>query len=399
MEREITTGAYWFYRRRFDLSAMNMELALDRRVDGAVLQAAAERAIRRYPCLKLTWVEKEDGTQFLLTENTEPFRVVENAGFVSLEGPAANGYLWTLGYWENRLYLSMFHGLTDGLGLAAVMRGILCYYYAALTGSPLPRALAETLEAAPSGLEYADPFAYARLCEPGFPFRVPEAVLLEPEDADTYIPCHRRVLLSLREVLSLSKQTEGNVSGIISLLLARAVDNRNDDPAKCVVVKCPINLRPLLGCAETLQNCVSSLKYVYSPKVRKMPFPVQASCFKGMLMIQSTEETLMNSFYEWKFDVLRFNRESSIEEKREMFRVPEAMYPMVSYLGGFSVGEYDKYIRDVAVSLDVCGGIGVIALSLGDKLYLNLMLSEKTKAFVGAVTDALDELGLSYTVA
>lgn len=120
MDREITTGAYWFYRRRFDLSGMNMELALDRAVDGAVLQAAAERVIKRYPCLKLTCVKKEDGTQYLLTETAGRFRVVENAGFASIEDPASNGYLWSLGYWENRLYLSVFHGLTDGLGLKLV---------------------------------------------------------------------------------------------------------------------------------------------------------------------------------------------------------------------------------------------------------------------------------------
>ena len=398
MNREITTGVYWFYRGRFDKSGMNMEIELDCRADGALLQTAAERVMRRYPCLRLTYTRSEDDRQYLLTENSRPFSVVRSVGFVSLEDPVSNGYLWSLGYGENRLYLRVFHGLSDGLGLVTVMRGILGFYFAALTGSPLPPELAGTLEEEPSGLEYADPFDYARSCDFSLPFHVPEAFLIEPEDAEVYVPCHRRILLSLREVLAISKQTEGNVSGIIALILARALDRMNDAPEKCVVVKCPINLRPILGCTETLQNCVSSTKYVYSQKLGRMPFPMQASCFKGMFLIQASEETLMNSFHAWKDDVLRFNREGSIGEKQALLQQPEAMYPMVSYLGPFSVGAYDRYLRDVDVTLDIGGGIGVIALSLGDRLYLSLMLSERKRPVLRALTDALDELGISFTV-
>ena len=396
MKRGITTGSYWFYRRRFDRSCMNMDVVLDRLVDGAVLQEAAMRLMKRYPCLKYTYVKSEDNTQYLLTENDRPFPVVKSPGFVSVEAPGSNAYLWSLGYLENHVYLSVFHGLCDGLGLAAVMTGLLSFYISALTGTPLPRDLADTLTAEPSGLEYADPFDYASPCEHTFPFRVPEALLLQPESADTYIPYRRQIILSTREVLSVSKQTEGNVSGILSLILARALEKMNGSAERSIVVKCPINLRPVLGCPETLQNCVSSIKYVYSQKLKKMPFPRQASCFKGMLLIQSSEETLMNSFYEWKFDVLRFNRDTSIEEKQAMFAVPEPMLPMVSYLGKLSLGEYDRFLKGIDVSLDIGGGIGIIALSLGDRLYLNLMLSEEKRSFVRDLTDALEALGITY---
>lgn len=396
MRREITTGTYWFYRRGFDLGCMNMEILLDAAVDGSALQAAVMRAIRRYPCLKLTCELGEDGRQYLLTENSRAFRVFESPGFVSIEAPASNGYLWSLGYSGHRLYLSVFHGLTDGMGLAAIIKAILCFYYSALENSPLPEDTAQAIFAEPDGSEYADPFDYARPCSRTFPFRTPEPLLSEPEDPETYVPYRRLAVLSLSEVLGLSRQTEGNVSGIISLILARAVDRMMGGSSPCVIVKCPINLRPMLGCTGTLQNCVSSVKYVYSERLRRMPFPQQASCFKGMLLIQSTEEHLMNSFLAWKSDVLAFNRSTSIEEKR-VLSAPEIGLPMVSYLGGLSAGPFDKHIGSINLSIDTGGAIGVVAASLGDRLYLNLLLSEKKKALAQAFADELDALGISYT--
>ena len=395
MKHEITTGSYWFYRRRFDRGCMNMEIVLDGAVDGAALQAAALRTIGRYPCLKLTYEISEDGTQYLLTENSRTFSVFENPGFVSIEDPVSGGYLWSLAYSGERLYISVFHGLTDGMGLASVMKAVICFYYSITDRSPLAENPA-SVGAEPNGLEYADPFDYARPCDRTFPFKVPEPFIPWPEEAGTCDTYHRLIILSLKEVLNVTKQTEGNVSGIISLILARAIDRMIDDPSLCVIIKCPINLRPMLGCTETLQNCVSSMKYVYSEKIRKMPFTQQASCFKGMLLIQSSEESLLNSFLAWKSEVLAFNRGSSVEEKQKALAGLETGMPMVSYLGGLSAGPYDKHIRSFGVTVDTGGAIGVIAASLGDRLYLNLLMPEKRKTLIRAFADELDSLGISY---
>ena len=391
MLREITTGAYWFYRRDLDRCAMELRLALRENVDGAALQDAADRVREQLPFLNYTRVKSGDGSRYLLTENEASFSVGRNPGFLSLEAPENGGYLWSLAYWENRLYLRLFHGLCDGLGLIGVTRQLLRSYFALVKGEaapPLP---------APDGSEYADPFAYARPWDRSFPFRVPAAFQLQPESLDTYVPRRRRLSLSLGEVLAVSRQNEGSVSGILSLLLARAVDSWRQDRENCVVVKCPINLRPMLGCERTMQNCVSSVQYVFSEKLRSMPFPRQASCFKGMLMIQSSEEYQMNSFHAWKQEMLRFSREGSIEEKRAMMEAQAASLPMVSYLGSFSLGECDPYIEAVDIAMELEGGIGMVALSFGDRLILNLMLSEKNGSFLPALTGELEKLGIAYT--
>ena len=388
MGREITTGAYWFYRRQFDNAGMNMRILLRDRIDGGLLQAAALRVMERFPFLKFTCEKSGDNTQYLLTENSRPFSVAERSGFVRFDDPVSNGYLWTLSCRENRLYLRLFHGLSDGLGLMSVARALLCAYFSALTGTPLPQAA--------DPLSYADPFDYARPCSETFSFSVPEPFLTAPERDGA---SHRHLItLSLREVLDVSRQTEGSVSGILSLLLARALERRNRDPRKTVVVKCPLNLRPMLGCTETLQNCVSSVHYVYSEKLARLPFPQQASCFKGMLMIQSAEEFQMNRFLAWKQDVLRFNRSTTIEEKRAMLNTADGVFPMVSYLGRFSVGEYDRFLSGADVTLDLGGGIGTITLAIGDRLSMSLLTSEADRSFVRDLTGELDELGISYTI-
>lgn len=392
MSREITTGAYWFYRRDLDRCGMELRLALRENVDGPALQAAADRVREQLPFLNYTRVKSGDGTRYLLRENEAPFSVGRNPGFLSLEAPENGGYLWSLAYWENRLYLRLFHGLCDGLGLVGVTRQLLRTYFALVKGeaAPAPRL--------PDGSEYADPFAFARPWDRSFPFRVPAAFQLQPESLDTYVPRRLHLSLSLGEVLAVSRQNEGSVSGILSLLLARAVDSWRQDKGGCVVVKCPINLRPMLGCEETMQNCVSSVQYVYSEKLRSMPFPRQASCFKGMLMIQSSEEYQMNRFHAWKQEMLCFNREGSIEEKRAMMAAQAASLPMVSYLGSFSLGEYDRCLEAVDIAMELEGGIGIVALSFGDRLMLHLMLSEKNRSFLPFLAGELEKLGIAYTL-
>ena len=388
MKLEITTGAYWFYRGGFDMGRMDMEVLLQDDVDGAALQEAALRTMERYPFLRLVPERSEDGTRYLLTETDRPFRIVRSPGFVSLESPKANGYLWSLGYDGARLYLRVFHGLSDGTGLISVMKAILRFYFSAAEGDPLPE------EPSDAGRTYADPFGYARAWEHDFVFRVPEEAYL-PELENEYVPYHERFILSLKQVLYVSEHTESSVSGILALLLARALGRMSGDPSRSVVVKCPIDLRRMLGCTETMQNCVSSIRYVYSPKLAGMPFPRQASCFKGMLMIQSSEEFLMNSFLGWKQEVLRFNRGSSIEEKREQLKAPAITPPLLSYLGQFTVGEYDEKIRSAKVTADVGGGMGAVALCLGDRLYLDLLLTDRKKNVARALAGELDGLGIS----
>ena len=398
MGREITTGAYWFYRRQYNESGMNMDIVLQDSVDGAVLQTAALEAIKRKPFLLFTFEKSEDGRQYLLVKNNRPFFAVRNSGFVNYDSPTSNGYLWSLGYDENHIYLSIFHGLTDGLGLVSVAKLILRIYFSILTEGSFPQGQDDFADAVSGESDYADPFEYARPCERRYTFRVPQAFLAEPESADTYVPYQKRIALSLQEVLDVSKQTEGSISGVHSLIMARAVDRMNGGASTCIVVKCPINLRQMLGCVETMQNCVSSVHYVYSQKLKKMPFTQQASCFKGMLMIQSSEEYQMNNFYEWRSEVLRFNRELTMEEKRAALSTSKGIYPMVSYLERITLGEYDRYLKSVNITLDIGGGIGMIAFSLEDRLYMSLEMSEKKRAFLRNMTDELDALGISYTV-
>ena len=392
MSREISTGAYWFYRRDLDRCAMELQLALRENIDGAALQTAADRVREQLPFLNYTRIKSEDGSRYLLTENDAPFSVRPNPGFSSLEAPENGGFLWSLAFWEKRFYLRLFHGLCDGLGLVEVTRQLLLRYFALVKEDvdlPVLRS--------PDGSEYADPFAFARPWDRSFPFRVPPAFQLQPESLDSYVPRRRLLSLSLEEVLAVSRQNEGSVSGILSLLLARAVDSWREDKGDCVVVKCPINLRPMLGCEGTMQNCVSSVQYVFSEKLRSMPFPRQASCFKGMLMIQSSEEYQMNRFHAWKQEMLRFNREGSIQEKRAVMAARAASVPMVSYLGSFSLGACDRYLESVNIAMELEGGIGIVALCFGDRLVFNLMLSEKNSSFLPALTGELEKLGIAFT--
>ena len=101
-------------------------------VDGGILRAAVDKTMERYPyfCARMV----ADGDELLFEDNPAPVPVLHTNRRITLGSGQTEGHLLAFCYSWNRLFIDIFHGLTDGGGIYPLIRTLLYYYLSALYG-------------------------------------------------------------------------------------------------------------------------------------------------------------------------------------------------------------------------------------------------------------------------
>ena len=89
-------------------------------VDGEVLRAAVDRTMERYPYFRVRMIE--EGNEILFEDNPAPVPVLRTKERITLGSARTDGHLMAFCYSWNRLYIDIFHGLTDGGGVYPMLR-------------------------------------------------------------------------------------------------------------------------------------------------------------------------------------------------------------------------------------------------------------------------------------
>ncbi len=109
-------------------SLFRISVVLCDKVDGALLEDALNEALVRFPAFKTKL--KMGYAWHYLGENLEKAKVFDKSnGLLKPINPKeTNGFQFRLVYEENRIYLEMFHGICDGTGAIAFLKGVLQKY-------------------------------------------------------------------------------------------------------------------------------------------------------------------------------------------------------------------------------------------------------------------------------
>lgn len=95
-------------------------------IDEAPLRETVGKAVRRYPylCVRL----EARGGRLVLARNRRDVPVFHSPDPHPLAGAEAGRHLIAFSWWDNWIYLDVFHGLSDGTGAYALARTLLWYY-------------------------------------------------------------------------------------------------------------------------------------------------------------------------------------------------------------------------------------------------------------------------------
>ena len=387
-EYKVTSGDLMFS----DRFPMGGSVTMRDEVDRKILEKAVNIAAGRLPFMATELVSHDAGVY--LRENGKPFVVTEGDTPLPLGSPEANGHEFSYSCQGNRIYFLYNHMLCDGHGYAMVNDTVVRSYCRLRYGVRLEGGLVSMNEA-PTGEEYADPYAYAQMPDPPIPhFEIPTAFMPPEEDmrrdGSALI---RRIRVPKEDVFCLLRTLEGSPAALAALLLCRAFDAVYPEHDETILATTAVDTRAALGCRKTVQNCLVEAVFVYSDKVKKMSLDRQMTCFRGMLLRQTDPDYLREkmadqaSIYEYMTQLRREGKAAPAAMSR-----PRPLF--VTYVGNVGLGELDEYRKELTMSGLSTGAVTLGMTEKSGVFHLDMVVTLKSERVLDAFLLQLKEVGL-----
>ncbi len=322
-------------------------------IDGGLFRQAVEKTMRRYPYFRVRLVMEEGRLCF--EDNPVPVPVFHTNQRTVLGSEQTSGHLLCFCYWNNRIHIDAYHAMTDGGGLAPLIKTLLHYYCAAfyetvlseegiwLCDDPVLPEEVEDPAVRPLGQErrglvrkwdkpafQLDNAGIARMTSEGtvFNMRIPEKVFM-------------RFNLS----------NDGSPATIVALLLARTIDALHPGAAHPPVIALCVNQRKALRSPFAHQSLVGDVRLPYSDRMKRLPFSTQATCFRGMVTLQSDVDMVLDEIREYQalmehLDAMEDPKERRAHCVRRMEELSQCITATISYVGKADLGDAERYILE-----------------------------------------------------
>ena len=321
-------------------------------IDGDILRDAADRAIKRYPYFSVRMIRS--GADIFFESNPLAFPVIETHGRITLGAAETNYHIMALCYWQNWLHIDCYHALTDGGGLNPFVMTLLYLYISEfygvepdtanvrLPGSPVPED--EWKDPADVFLSPEREGLVSKWSAPAFQLEK-EHIHLQPESIVTTVG------ISEKEFIPYSLSNDGSPATIVSLLLARSLEMSHPDAADPIVIALCVNQRKALGAPSAHQSLVGDVRLVYDDRMKNMPFMNQATCFRGMVALQSDRDMVWDEIRDYQELMRELNGMSTFEERhntcvRRMEELSKCVTATVSYIGRINMGSIEHYMQE-----------------------------------------------------
>ncbi len=249
-------------------SLFRLSAVMDKKVDGGILQRAAEDVLVRFPTFKVRL--KKGYAWYYFEENTERVRVTPSTGELlrPIDMKLTAGYPFRICYEGDRIEFEVFHAVCDGMA-ALVFLKALVYRYAVLSGAPVQGSegvidlagLPSDEEAEDAFYRYYRPIRFGEVDLKGLmgelPLLLPGTIAEEGYSAD-----YRAV--SSSAMAAAAKSMGASFTAFVSGALAYSVEKLTRG-RKAVVIMVPVNLRSMFP-SKTLRNFVNFVRLVFRPK-------------------------------------------------------------------------------------------------------------------------------------
>ena len=393
---------------------VRMTLKMRDPVDGDLLRQAVESTRQRYPYyqVKLGIRKDTEGTEYFVYEdNSEPWVVNEGEEPVRLIGPESNNHLLAFCYWDKYIALDFFHCLTDGTGAYNILRTLLYEYSRRRYNPTLNRGMANIRVAGDtiSPKEWEDPAAEAK---PGLlnPFPLPKhprCVNLITQSKTTLNEAVETVNILVEEQEMMKYVSSGDTSPatLVSLLLTRAIARLHPDTTEGVpMVALAINQRPALGCPQAGQTLAGSLRLTLNDEMRQMDLETQQTIFRGMVVLQSNEDNVIESFWQTQNTQDMFEKIPTLEGRHQAMAkafsvASSAATACVSYVGKANLGAAEKYVSEMYTEAYTPYALTIEMSAVGGMFCISLMQRFADDTYLDAFLDELHRIGLTYRIA
>ena len=396
----VTTGDMLHMMGGFGLKmdyTVRICLKLKDKIDKEMLENAAQKTQQRYPFLSLRM--KKNEKEYFYEENPEPISVLNTDRQISLNSEQTNFHVWAVCYSDDRLYLDIYHGITDGTGMYTVLSTLL-YYYCAERYGVTDHSGIRTLDDPILPDESADPCDKFPVIDPSLlnPPKSPAAFSLITDGGLTASkPLIYDLEMPEESFVRFSSAHDASPGTMVSILFARAIDKLYPERNSPLMNSYIINARPMTGAPLTHHNCVNTVKFEYSDRVKKMPFDRQCTVHRGTTFVQADAERVAKAIaFSAGINKLTALSAPTLEAKKQAFARmlnggKRYFTYMVSYVGKWKLDQLAPYVLEFRTHVPNANELLTEIAAINGKIFLSIHqnFSEDTviKSFLGQLEE------------
>ncbi|MBR3015761.1 MAG: hypothetical protein IKH57_01545 [Clostridia bacterium] len=401
----VTTGDIMHLMGGFGLRmdyTVRMCLRLTDPIDEGMLREALVKTQKRFPYLSLR-LRKNDQT-FWYEENPLPVALLHTKERISLNSEQTNFHVWAVCWWKSCLYLDIFHGITDGTAMYMVLSTLL-YYYCNQRYGVMDHTGIRTLEDPILPEESDDPADHMPQLDPSMlkaPQR-PEAFSLTCDARLTPSnPIIYDVEMPEQAFVRFSSAHDASPGTMVSILFSRAIDALFPERKKPLTNSYIINGRPMVGAPLTHHNCVQTVSFEYSDRVKAMPFDRQCTVHRGTTFIQADPDRVSKSMvFSASVNRLTAQMASTSEAKKQAYARmlnggKKYFTYMVSYIGKWKHEQLSPYVHEFWTHVPNANELLTEIAAINGKIFLSIHQNFCEDAIVRSFLHQLDENGIPY---
>ena len=403
MEQRLFTGIRPLYSSsKENPNEIRIRIRMRDLIDPSALRHAVDTTMQRYPyfCVEL---QKKDG-QYVFIDNTRPVVISNSLHGVDLNTEESNYHMVAFAYQDNWIILDIFHGLTDGTGAYEVIRTLLYYYCSERYGIELSEEGIRLVGDEITMEEWEDPIETAADLPAPVRSDLPKALNVI-ENAGLQNDTTKTVYsISIKEseFMRFSMDNDGSPGTITALLLSRAVAKLFPDVNDPIRIALCVNQRKALQKPKAHQSLVGAAILEYKEKLRDWPLERQATAYRGMVFVQTTEERVLAAANGMKMVTQMLLSKETDQERLGIAAyfgksAEQILTATVSYVGKANYKEAEKYIRDFRTWTGASGNYPLIEIAaVNGRFTLDFIQPFSSPVLVNAFSKELEDNGITY---
>ena len=368
------------------------------------------RPSKSIPGLILSWTLTE---RISLTKTPERG---SRRGPANLGGAFAEGRMFSVSYIENKIWISYFHGLTDGVGRNRFYDTLMYYYFTFKNGKEYDATGIWLNDGTVREGMFEDLGDYKYEVTPGFVpkpmpkdediFYLPETLAHDQSNRDDFVSegmQMTRYHLNVKsdEFMAFAKANGHSPATAFQAIMARILQEMYPDNEKFFTAALPVNCRTAVGLENTHRNGWTFAFQRVSPMQLKMNDAELGTAMRAELKKLICPDQLKSTLNMYNALTAEAEKYTDFRERMNFY---EKSYPtfigtyVFSYIGRLADHGYMNEIEDVAWTSAIRRIPMITMVELGDEFSITFLQNFETSRYVDAVAAAMKKLGITVTL-
>lgn len=390
--------------------SIRFKVRLDEKIDGAMLEKTARKAMERFPYFSVQ-IGLDEGGNITLEPNTRPLVVrPEEDRRILLGSDEVNGHLFSITYRDDTIWFNCSHAICGAYGAMFWIKATLYLYLLEkhgpmeapedirLPGTPVPEEEYSFPDA--EELSKDEPITRYNGGDTNLTLGRILKYLLNPFAKDNY---YYEINIPSKEFMAYAKKVDGSPYTILTAMMFRAMSRfLKEKKGSFIAGRIAADYRNDVGASRSYRDFVRFIHVKYEWSMKDESIQKLNMRARGALISQNQPELSVERFRRLDKVHKGIDMQPTLKEKKKFalknstFRSDPRDNYTVSYVGELHLGEMERHIRSIYTITD--GDLMLEVNALKDTFCICYQLVDKNRLPVDLFLEVLKAEGLPYEV-